>query len=56
MGRTKALREGKDSKFRTYKKEVEKKRRLEIEWQQKMKDKFSAGADEKQVVAQNKER
>ena len=56
LGRTKDLREGKESKFRTYKKEVEEKRRLEIEWQQKMKDKFSAGADEKQVVAQTKER
>ena len=29
---------------------------LELEWQQKMKEEFSAGADEKQVVVQTKER
>ena len=56
LGRAKDLREGKVSKFRTFKKEVEAKRKLELEWQKNMKEKFAAGADEKQIVAQTKER
>ena len=56
LGKAKDLREGKVSKFRTFKKEVEAKRMLELEWQDKMKEKFATGADEKQIVAQAKER
>ena len=56
LGRAKDLREGKESKFRSFKKEVEAKRMLELKWQESMKQKFASGADEKQVVAQAKER
>ena len=50
------LRDGKESQFRSFKVEVEKKRQLEIEWQKRTQEKFAAGANEKQVVAQAKER
>ena len=56
LGKAKDLREGKESNFRTFKKEVEAKRMLELKWQENMKEKFATGADEKQIVAQNKER
>ena len=50
------LREGKVSQFRGFKKQVEAKRKIELRWQESMKEKFAQGADEKQVVAQSKER
>ena len=56
MGRAKDLREGKKSTFRTFKKEVEAKRKLELQWREKMKEKVATGADEKHIVAQTKER
>ena len=56
LGKAEDLRQGKVSKFRTFKKEVEAKRMLELQWQEKMKAKFATGADEKQIVAQAKER
>ena len=56
LSRAKDLRDGKESKFRSFKSEEEAKRRLELEWQAKMKEKFAAGAEEKQIVAQTKER
>ena len=51
-----ALQGGKESKFRSFKKAVEAKQRIELEWQEKTKEKFAAGAEEKQLVAQHKER
>ena len=50
------MRDGKESQFRSFKMEVEKKRQLELNWQQKTKDKFAEGANERQLVAQAKER
>ena len=50
------LRDGKESKFRSFKVEVEKKRQLELNWQQRTKQKFAEGANERQQVAQAKER
>ena len=56
LSRAEELQGGKESKFRSFKKAVEAKQRLELEWQQKTKEKFAAGAEEKQLVAQQKER
>ena len=56
LSRAKDLREGRVSDFRSYKTEMEEKRRLELNWQEKMKEKFAAGAEEKQIIAQAKER
>lgn len=50
------LRAGKESRFRSFKKEVEMKRNLTMEWKEKIKEKVARGADMKAVVAQNKER
>ena len=49
------LRGEKGSNFRNFKEEAEKKKQLELSWQQKTKEKFSQGVSEKQQVAQIKE-
>ena len=56
LGKARGLREGKVTKFRTFKKEVETKRLLELQSKEKIRLKFAVGADEKQVVDQTKER
>ena len=53
---SKELRAGKESSFRTYKEQVEAKKKLELEWKEKIKEKLALGADMKHVVAQTKER
>ena len=50
------LSAGKESTFRTYKEQVEAKKKLMLEWQEKIKDKLASGADIRQLVAQTKER
>ena len=56
LGKTKELRKGDLSSFRSFKKETEKRMNIELEWKKEMKAKFAAGADSKQVIAQTKER
>ena len=56
LSRAEELQGGKKSNFRSFKAAVEAKQRIELEWQQKTKEKFAAGAEEKQLVAQLKER
>ena len=50
------LSAGKESTFRTYKEQVEAKKKIMLEWQEKIKDKLANGADIRQLVAQTKER
>ena len=50
------LRAGKESSFRTFKEQVEAKKKLSMEWKEKIKEKLAKGADMKHVVAQTKER
>ena len=56
LSRSSELRDGNVSEFRGFKAVVEKKKQLELQWKEKTKEKFAAGASEKQVVAQVKER
>ena len=56
LSKSAELRDGKESNFRGFKAEVEKKKQLELEWKEKTKEKFAKGASEKQIVAQAKER
>lgn len=56
LARADELRGGKKSEFRGFKEECERKRQLELEWRQETKEKFAKGAEEKQIVAQAKER
>ena len=56
LAKSAELRDGEESNFRSFKVEVEMKRQLELDWQQRTKEKFAAGACEKQQVAQAKER
>lgn len=56
LARAGELREGKASEFRTFKDQVQKKKQVELEWQEKTKEKFALGAEERQLVAQAKER
>ena len=50
------LREGEESNFRSYKEEVMRQRNIKMEWKQRAEEKFARGAEEKQEVAQVKER
>ena len=57
LQRAKDLREEKETKaFRTFKKEAEAKREVELAWSLKMKDKMKLGYSEKQIIGQIKER
>ena len=50
------LREGEESNFRSYKEEVMRQRNIKMAWKQRAEEKFARGAEEKQEVAQVKER
>ena len=57
LQRARDLREGKETRsFRTFKKEAEIKREVELEWLEKIKEKMKEGYSVKQVVGQVKER
>ena len=56
LARAEELREGNEAKFRLYKAELAKRQQLMLEWRQEVKEKFAAGAEERQMVAQAKER
>lgn len=58
LQRTTELRDGSGSTrtFRSFKEEMNRRREVELRWSKKMEEKFAAGANEKQVVAQNQER
>ena len=47
---------GKESSFRSFKEQVEAKKKLTMEWKEKIKEKMAKGADMRQIVAQSKER
>ena len=47
---------GKESSFRSFKEQVEAKKKLTMEWKEKIKEKMAKGADIRQIVAQTKER
>ena len=50
------MREGKESSFRSFKQELAKKKEITLRWQEETKKKFAAGAEQKQIIAQSKER
>ena len=57
LQRAKDLREEKETRgFRTFRKEAEAKREVELAWSLKMKEKMKLGYSEKQIIGQNKER
>ena len=56
LARRKEVSTGEPSSFRSYKQEVMGQRELKVEWQKGMEEKFAKGAEEKQEVAQLKER
>ena len=56
LSKSAELLEGKETNFRSYRQELNKKRELELNWQEETKRKFANGAEEKQLVAQGKER
>ena len=56
LSRAAALREGKESSFRSFKQELAKKKEITLRWQEETKKKFAAGAEQKQIIAQSKER
>ena len=56
LQKTKQLRDNSSTSFRSFKKETEKRRLLELEWNKNLRDKFSVAADEKAVAAGISER
>ena len=50
------LREGEESNFRSYKEEVMRQRNIKMAWKQRAEEKYARGTEEKQEVAQVKER
>ena len=56
LAKAAGLRDGRESNFRSYTLEVERKRQLQLEWQKSTQEKFAEGTNEKQQVAQAKER
>lgn len=57
LQRARDLRENKDTRaFRTFKKEAEAKREVELTWSGKMKEKMKHGYSEKQILGQIKEK
>lgn len=56
LARAEELREGKEAKFRLYKDELAKRQQLMLEWRKEVREKFAAGAEQRQLVAQAKER
>ena len=56
LQKTKELRDKTSSSFRSFRKETEKRRELELKWNENMRSKFSQVADEKTAVAEINER
>ena len=56
LSHIKEVRADKESSFRSFKEQVEAKRKLTMEWKETIKEKLAKGADMKHVVAQTKER
>ena len=54
--KAKALRQGCTTSIRYFKDAVKAKKEIELHWAKQMKEKFAKGADEKQIIAQRKEK
>ena len=50
------LRDGKETNFRSFKEEIERKKQLTYEWKQRTKEKIEQSTSIKQQIAQMKER
>ena len=56
LDKRKEVSDGKESSFRSFKEQVELKKKKFGEWNEKMREKMASGVDRRQVVAQTKER
>ena len=56
LDKRKEVSDGKESSFRSFKEQVELKKKKFGEWNEKLKEKMASGVDRRQVVAQTKER
>ena len=56
LGKAKEFRSDSTESFRSFRKEVEKMREINLKWSKKMQDNFAAGSDQKQILAQKTER